>query len=260
MLNLSKSVKISKIASAAAVISVLSFGATIAQAGTIVGSKHDLGTGGDSQLTGQTTTEVCVFCHTPHGSDTTAVVPLWNKKLDAAPTYTLYSSLGTSTLDGDEAAVGSVSLACLSCHDGTQAMDAVLNTPGSGGYNASGANLGDGTKMSNAVGNVIPMLGADLTNDHPIGIEYGAQTDDSAAYVPMDSATINGSVQYWVNSKGNEAVTGRQKNDIILYDRGDGTARVECASCHDPHNGGATTVFLRIANDNSDVCLSCHVK
>ena len=264
MLNLSKSVTSSnliKLASAAAVVSVLSFGATIAEAGTIVGSKHDLSSGGTLAQTNAGTTEVCVFCHTPHGSDTTAEVPLWNKKLTAPGSYTTYSTLGTATLDGDEAAVGSVSIACLSCHDGTQAMDAVLNAPGSGGYNAAGANLAAGTAMT---GSPFPNLGVDLTNDHPIGIVYGGfEGDDTASYVAQDSGTINSNTQYWVNSKGNEGVAGRQKNDMILYARADSKPRVECASCHDPHNGpdaGVTNVFLRIKNDNSDVCLSCHVK
>ena len=31
-----------------------------------------------------------------------------------------------------------------------------------------------------------------------------------------------------------------------------------CASCHDPHT--TNTTFLRIENDNSDVCLACHTK
>jgi hypothetical protein len=86
------------------------------------------------------TSETCVFCHTPHGSDTNAAVPLWNKELPDPTSYTRYSTLGTSTLDGEEAPVGSVSLACLSCHDGSQAVDTVLNVPGSG-------LAGDGTNV-----------------------------------------------------------------------------------------------------------------
>ena len=72
----------------------------------------------------------------------------------------------------------------------------------------------------------------------------------------------NGNAQYWVNGKGS-TVAGREKTDMILFTRADGKPRVECASCHDPHNGpdaGVTNVFLRINNKDSDVCLSCHVK
>ena len=95
----------------------------------VVGSKHDLTAGGGAQATTTVTDEVCVFCHTPHGSDVNAPVPLWNKVLGAPGSYTQYSTLQTPTFDSTEAPVGSVSLACLSCHDGTQAMDAVIIRP-----------------------------------------------------------------------------------------------------------------------------------
>ncbi|MBW2294738.1 MAG: hypothetical protein JRG94_20865, partial [Deltaproteobacteria bacterium] len=119
-----------------AVATALTMVTSLAQA-QIVGSQHDLGTGGGGQATTLLSGEVCVFCHTPHGSDTNVAAPLWNKT-DPGTTYTRYSALGTATLDGEEVAVGSVSLACLSCHDGTQAMDVVINAPGSGGWDNSG--------------------------------------------------------------------------------------------------------------------------
>ena len=49
--------------------------------------------------------EVCVYCHTPHGADTSAVVPLWNRTLPSPASFTTYDSLGTSTLDGKTAPV-----------------------------------------------------------------------------------------------------------------------------------------------------------
>ena len=110
-----------------AVFTIAAIAAGSAHAG-IRGSKHDLGTGGAAQATTAATTEVCVFCHTPHGATTDASVPLWNKTLPAATSYTRYSSLNTSTLDGEEADVGSVSLACLSCHDGSQAMATMMKS------------------------------------------------------------------------------------------------------------------------------------
>ena len=248
-----------RIATISILTSFLVTTATITSAGTIVGSKHDLSAGGAGQGTA-TTTQICVFCHTPHGSDTSAKAPLWNKKLPDPTTYTKYSALGTSTLDGDEADVGSVSLACLSCHDGSQAMDTVLNAPGSGGYNSAGAAF---QTLAAMTGTPIPNLGTDLQNDHPIGIVYGAfEGPDTASYVAQSTATVNGNSQYWVNSKGSGGAS-REKVDMILYTRADGKPRVECASCHDPHNGpdGATNnIFLRINNASSNVCLSCHVK
>ena len=126
----------------------------------VAGSAHDL-----SVVVGSQTNEVCVYCHTPHGADVTAVVPLWNKTLPSS-TYQRYSDLQTSTLDGIEAAVGSVSLACLSCHDGSQAMDSVINAPGRG---MNSGNIGTVGAMT---GTPVPMLGTDLRDDHPISIQY----------------------------------------------------------------------------------------
>ncbi len=254
------------------------------------GSFHDLSAGGTAQATTTATTEVCVFCHTPHGSNTDVSAPLWNKT-NPTSTYVRYSDLGTATLDGTETTVGSVSLACLSCHDGSQAMDVVVNSPGSGGYTATGAEL-DAVAISamvNTGGAPIPMLGTDLRNDHPISIQYagggcavgvdpcqpstGATGDRD--FNDAQHATINTNSQWWVDvaafdSTGDGARDGtgtadtREKSDIILYTRdfaGVEGPSVECGSCHDPHEDTARPVsFLRIANTNSDVCLACHIK
>ncbi|MEO5378262.1 MAG: hypothetical protein H7832_10855 [Magnetococcus sp. DMHC-6] len=273
-MNITLSSKKISLLTAATVMGIAIFvGMGTATAG-IKGSKHDLGTGGAGQDTSSATGEVCVFCHTPHGANTAAKAPLWNKTLPAAGSFTRYSSLGTSTLDGSEAAVGSVSLACLSCHDGSQAMDVMINKPGSGGYTAGGANMGAGVAMS---GTPIPALGTDLSNDHPISIQYAGggltSADADGTYTStsfgdkdfnsVQKATINGNPVWWVDSN---ADTTRQKSEMMLYTRTDGATQpfVECASCHDPHNaataGAAQVAFLRTDNTNSEICLACHNK
>lgn len=244
----------------------------------VVGSQHDLTTGGNAQGSTANTDEVCVFCHTPHGSDTSAPVPLWNKVLGAPGSYTQYSTLQTPTFDSEEAPVGSVSLACLSCHDGTQAMDVVLNSPGSGGYNPAGSEI-DPVAIGVMTGTPVPMLGTDLTNDHPISMQYGGggplATDADGPYTGVlgdpdftapQKATVNTNAIWWVDSPVGTAGT-REKTDMILYARNDlGTVQpfVECGSCHDPHNdttqGPTTVAFLRIANTASQICTTCHVK
>lgn len=243
----------------------------------IAATKHNLGAGGTQAVHVQTdpvggTAEICVFCHTPHGANTAVTAPLWNKALPAT-TYQLYNAGGGSaTLDGEVLAVGSVSAACLSCHDGTAALDNMINAPGSGGYNAAGAAQGytwtgstDG-KMPAGITN----LTGDLRNDHPVGIAYcggglteaGGTCTDSDFNAPA-SATINGAVQWWVNTSGGTA--NREKTDLVLYRRdfaaGAGPS-VECASCHDPHVEDTATrkTFLRVANTGSAVCLTCHNK
>lgn len=267
-----------KLSMKALIVGVLTTGCVGYATAGVVASKHDLTTGGGAQATTGTTDEVCVFCHTPHGSDTNAPVPLWNKVLGAPGSYTQYSTLQTPTFDSTEAPVGSVSLACLSCHDGTQAMDVVINTPGSGGYNATGSEI-DATLIGTMTGTPVPGLGVDLTNDHPISMQYGGggplATDADGVFpgtlgdldfVDPVKATVNSNPIWWVDSPVGTALT-REKTDMILYARNDlGTVQpfVECGSCHDPHNdttaGTSSVEFLRINNTNSQICTTCHVK
>jgi predicted CXXCH cytochrome family protein len=268
-----------------------------AMAAGITSTKHNLTSTGAGPNKQSTTDQICVFCHTPHGSDTSAPVPLWNKKLNSTgATYTTYDQLNTSTLNGAVLSVGSVSLACLSCHDGTQAMDNIINAPGSGGYNATGGGAAGIGMTWNAgaktlSGAPFPMLGTDLKNDHPIGIEYcgggitGATTTVSGTCKNLDfigatagttsdgrtaqvkTNNINNVQVFWVDVDG---ATGRGKGDIQLYTRdfsGKGGSAsgpsVECGSCHDPHvesKGSDNIMFMRVTTSGSQICLSCHTK
>ena len=240
----------------------------------VANTPHNLGTttgGGPNTFSG--TAEICVFCHTPHGGDVTASVPLWNKDLTAAPTYITYDTLGTTGLDGATAPVGSVSIACLSCHDGTQAMDSVLNAPNTG---MTGTWTGTGVDPATGFMNsATATLGADLTNDHPIGIQYGGGGITIGTPNPGLNGTtdpdfnqtgnidMNGTIVWWVDT-GTAGLGTREKTDMQLYTRTEATVAggaqpfVECASCHDPHSENAT--FLRVSNDGSAVCLACHIK
>jgi hypothetical protein len=258
-------------------------------------TNHVTGTGN----TATTTNEICVFCHTPHGADvtTTNAPPLWNKRLATGATYTTYATLNTPSLDGEVLPVGSISVACLSCHDGTQAMDNIINAPGSGGVLADGGAAAGraytwtaaGTDGVMAAG--IANLGGDLSNDHPIGIQYcggglggtgsvlsGACKDGDfvgATGQPANvkTATINTNQVFWVET--GTANSTKERTDLPLYTRafaalnGGTGPSVECGSCHDPHvstgqagpNGQvAGETFLRISNSGSAVCTTCHVK
>lgn len=246
-------------------------------------TKHNLGSTGTGTNSFDGTEAICVFCHTPHGADNTASVPLWNRVLSASGSYTTYDSLGTSTLDGAVAPVGSVSIACLSCHDGTQALNVMINAPGSGNYDPTGAALaGSWTgpaltaspvgSLSYATASIVN-IGTDLSNDHPIGIQYGGggatSTDADGLFGgtlgdpdfnPPQKATINANPIWWVDTAVGTTGT-REKTDMQLYTRADLGATepfVECASCHNPHTDNPT--FLRIANTGSAICTSCHIK
>lgn len=277
-------------ATAALVLGVSLSGAAIAG---ISATKHNLstsGTGTNHTTAGTGANQICVFCHTPHGADisSTQAPPLWNKKLPTSNTYQTYDQLNTSTLEGQVLApTGSVSLACLSCHDGTQAMDNMINAPGAGGYNAAGDRPSGWTWQGVAADGLMPAgvtnLGLDLRNDHPIGIQYcggglsGSGTTLSGSCGDGDfingtadgsgrlvkTATINSNQVFWVEVNG---TAGRQKDDIALYTRtftaGAGPS-VECASCHDPHveaKGSDGIAFMRVTTSGSQICLSCHVK
>ena len=295
-----KNKRMVKVLSASALALGLISAATMAQAAAgIANTRHNLGTAnrtsggvtfttgsqgardGDLHTTG--TDEICVFCHTPHGSAVPGVVnaPLWNKGAPATSNYTVYTS---GTMQGTAGvAAGSMSLACLSCHDGTQAMDNMINSPGASGYvvggarggnavngvavtgdwvagtaSAEGADVVSGAMQSTAG---VVMLGTDLSNDHPIGMAYcgGGQTN-TASNAGCNDGDFNAQTGVAVNG-GSFYVgsSGVQRENMRTYGNSTATATVECGSCHDPHNAVNKT-FLRTNNANSGVCLTCHVK
>jgi hypothetical protein len=234
--------------------------------------------------------EVCVYCHTPHAANANVAAPLWNRALSVV-TYTTYNQLGTSTLSGTVTQPGAASLPCLSCHDGLQATDAIINMPGFGGYypnpdptqwnlpgnpgglrssqhrnlvqcmachNAVPGGIGDGV----ATDFTAFLIGTDLRDDHPIGVTFPAASGPGTDWkTPTGSRTVGPWTTRFYDENGN----GRMdKEDIRLYDTGGGP-KVECASCHDPHGvpgGGGTfnRTFLRKTNEQSGVCLTCHAK
>lgn len=197
----------------------------------VANTKHNLSTGAPGTNTLHLTTgtnEVCVFCHTPHNGATGSVV-LWNRTLPTA-SYTMYSS---DTLDNLPAATPQgVSLACLSCHDGTVGFDQLVNFPGSGAGSNAGWVWNGG---NNDIVGSFAELGTDLSNDHPISMELDPTNDPGLRTAA--SVTAAG---------------------VPLYNVG-GTNMVECGSCHNPHEATLPT-FYRIANTNSDLCTTCHIK
>lgn len=125
------------------------FWSGMASAQTIVGSDHDFSNDGWSG--GQ----ICLVCHTPHNAATgVSDAPLWNHALTSS-VFTLYTN---TTLDATPNQPTGVSLLCLSCHDGTVALDSF------GGSNGNSF-IGGGENF-----------GTDLSNDHPIAISYAADT------------------------------------------------------------------------------------
>ncbi len=302
--------KLLKSAVAAAVLGVGMagmFAAGSAVAG-IANTKHNLGAAGTGNNRVTDTEEICIFCHTPHGADTgtNVAVPLWNKNLTDPAIYATYDTLGTSTYDSAQDTIGSVTLACLSCHDGTQAIDNIINAPGSGGYDSTGGGTtgrawtwetGAAGMTVNADGilnaGVITNLGTDLTNDHPVSMQYGGGgvsasnlagplrdsdfkmpkkvPDVNRWYIDNDFMATNGTgsttdvLDVWDFKLYTRVTSGNGLNGVAFA--GEAEPFVECGSCHDPHL--ETTTFLRISNAaqgggmsnaGSAICLACHTK
>lgn len=208
----------------------VALGAGSAQAGVITGSAHDFSTGASAAWSNG---KICIACHTPHKSDTSVTdAPLWNHA-NSTSSYTLY---GSATLKAQNLNVGGLSKLCLSCHDGTVAVNSFGGVTGS--------------VMISAVNNI----GTNLKDDHPIGFTY-----DTAL------ATANGSL--WDPSAAAHSVTigsGSQTKtgtiaSVMLYN-----GKLECSSCHDVHNtftvGGAGTGLIKMDSAGSKICLACHNK
>jgi len=102
-------------------------------------SRHNLGSYGEHIRT-ESTFQICVFCHTPHHTNQ-GTGPLWNRSVANSVNYTAYgTTLGGTAVTS--IAVGSPSLACLSCHDGTTTLDNLANAPGKGGVSNGGSSQG----------------------------------------------------------------------------------------------------------------------
>lgn len=246
-------------------------GAPSAQAG-ITNSFHDLSydstsaSSADLNASGSSR-ELCAFCHTPHAANTAfSGAPIWNKATPSGA-FTLYGD--TVALTATEATVQSQSMACLSCHDGVSAINSIVNAPGSGGLTdgtdftvtgdmwANTALDSDGFTMADlnassygSAATGVRIIGTDLTNDHPVSIQYlGDGTATSPASLKDPSAALVG----WKTPSGTLNI------DAVLKDNGLANKTVECGTCHDPHftdNGR----FLRASNDQSALCISCHEK
>ena len=194
---------------------------------SVVDTAHNLSVSGPGTIRAASETQVCIFCHTPHNSTTQA--PLWNRadpggtyQMYWSPTMNAYPSAGSAPQPN-----GSTKL-CLSCHDGTIALGATVASgtiPMSGGI----------TTMPTSSGGY---LGTDLSGHHPVSFQV------TTAIVAENNAS--GDVPL-------KSVTDMRSNPIAFLDSED---RVQCSSCHDPHQdpfGG----FLRSPNED-DTCLACH--
>lgn len=231
---------------------LLASGSMLAQSQIATGP-HDFSAGSALRNTNTTIdAQTCVFCHTPHGGSIS--IPLWNRT-NPTSTYQTYTSSTMDAAAPSSATIqSSISGACLSCHDGSIAIDVLTNVNGTAfsgvaftGQGTAKATYGNAAPgSSNVMSGGLPFMGTDLRNDHPISIIY--ETARAATPTEFQTQTISGS-----------KITVGSTGPLPLFGTATATATVECASCHNPHNNSNTN-FLRKANTGSAICLTCHVK
>lgn len=216
--------------------------------------------------------QICIFCHTPHSSNSALEqTPLWNRKF-SSQTFDRYSGVGTLKIKGiAEAQYGlnaqpdGASKLCLSCHDGVSSL---------GGVATNDLLRGGPIPMDISGGNVITGI-ASFKGDtnkmkfghHPVSFVY------------------NGVVQQAVSSA--KIGLGYQLPAALSGVKLDKNKKMQCTTCHDPHqnksdddkcyDGGGAAVdcdatykrkivpFWVLHNgsntaseDHDAVCTSCH--
>ncbi len=152
---------------------------------------------------------------------------LWNKSIDPV-NYILYTSTTQSVTPSQP---NGPSRLCLSCHDGTLALGAVLQP--SGGIATTGQiTLGRPS-----------YIGVVLSDDHPFSFSY-------LDALPNPYAGLNPALL---------------PTDLPFY--GGSSMFIECSTCHDAHedayrssdkNGQLTGKFLVMDNRASALCITCH--
>jgi hypothetical protein len=194
----------------------------------IQGSAHDFS--GFSFAGGQ----ICLPCHTPHNAQSDAA-PLWNHALSTA-TYLPYTS---PSMDATVGQPTGASKLCLSCHDGTVAVDSFGGDTGTIFISAYGAPFD---------------LGTDLSNDHPISFTYDAalSTADPGLFDPTAKIVTIG--------QGTFSRTG-SISEVML----EGGTELQCQSCHSVHNDfvagtAISDALLKITIGGSELCIACHNK
>jgi hypothetical protein len=125
---------------------------------------------------------------------------------------------------------------CLSCHDGTVAINNYAGSSGS-------MKMGPGESA---------YISTDLSNDHPVGIAYNAA-----------SATTNGKLADPTTKSVTIGSTVSRSGTITAMMLVEG--KVECNSCHDVHNVYTVATdsgrgLVKVSLAGSSLCRQCHNK
>ena len=213
----------------------------------VIGSPHDF-SGETWNIVPSDPNSVCGVCHQPHKADSSKV-PLWIHTTTAS-SFTMYNTntVPASKLNATpDATPGGVSLACLSCHDGTVAVNSY----------AGGVKGGSSIFVTNNAN-----LGTDLTHTHPISFTYDSALATADGFLKDPSQTVLIPDSGTFNHGTDTSIKG-----VLLS----GGNRLECSACHDVHNQVGTPFdittnpkLVKIVGTESGkgslLCRSCHIK
>jgi len=188
---------------------------------------HNLSMYGPGSVKALSTTQVCIFCHTPHNASPSS--PLWNRA-DTGSTYDIY---GAPTVIATMGQPTGSSRLCLSCHDGTIALGSLLTMPGKG--SSPGVISMEGVTPE---GKMDPTstayIGTDLRDDHPVSFKY--------------------SLSYPTNPEIKDPTTLPAELNL------DSNGELQCTSCHDPHTEANPNFLAMGYGSGSPLCTACHDK
>jgi predicted CXXCH cytochrome family protein len=197
---------------------ILAFICTDAFGKNIRDTRHNLSVSGPGEITAAAESRICLFCHTTKRQRKDVPI-LWNRRIK--PTH--YKPYRSSTLAANVGQPTGASRVCLSCHDGTIALGAIISrrteVPFKGGIRFI-----PGQRPSR--------LGTDLSDDHPVSFVY-------------DSGLIL--------QKGELVHPALLPSQVKL----DETGQLQCTTCHNPHED-LHGKFLVMPNRHSALCTACH--
>lgn len=145
--------------------------------------------------------------------------PGWNR-FSKGTSYIPYTS---TTLKAYPGQPSGTSILCLSCHDGTTAMGELVGKEKELSLQLAMRGLSESRTI----------VGTDLSDDHPISFYY------------YDSYAANPT----------EYVHPSSLSDKVHLD---GSGRVQCTSCHDPHDNTLGNFLLK-PTIAGELCLTCHI-
>jgi len=204
----------------------------------IAGSKHDFST--NSWNTTRHT--MCGPCHSIHDTDPSQLVPLW-KHATTTKTFTMYDSPSFDGKVTQTPQPSGASKACLSCHDGSLAVNQTFD----GSYYSGSVSGGVTNAQFVAVNRQIAADG-NLKTTHPISFDYNDVASKDQFIRPSST----------VLSFATGNMVGKTVNDLL------NGGKMECSSCHDVHKQkgyAPSDIFMRVVrNDYSELCRTCHIK